>query len=136
MKRLWIGVGVLTALLILSTAAAVMLHRVHNPIADALEQAALAWQQGDRETAVALSEEAAGRWERWHSFTAALADHDPMDNIDELFAQLPAYAREANSNAFAAVCSARAALERTRAQRHLPWPENLLTCIPCTGLKP
>lgn len=136
MKRLWIGGGVLAALLALSITAAVMMHRIHAPVADKLEQAASAWQQGDRQTAVLLYEKAERRWKIWRSFTAAFADHDPMDNIDELFARLPVYAQETDSDEFAAVCSALAALERIMAQSHLPWPENLLTCVPCAARLP
>ena len=130
MKRLWIGIIVLAALLILSIAVAAMMHWIHAPIADTLDAAAQAWLRGDTESAVRLSEDAARRWEQWQVFTASFADHDPMDNMDELFAQLPIWAEETDSDEFASTCRALAALERSMARSHLPLPENLLAFIP------
>lgn len=126
MRRLWIGAGVLAVLLALGIGVAVMMHWIHGSIADMLEDAAQAWQEGDRETAVRLAQDATRRWEDWRGVTASFADHNPMDNIEELFSQLPVWAKRTDCDDFAALCRAIARLERSMAQSHLPMPENIL----------
>ena len=118
MKRLWLGVALLTALLALSLAAQAATSRIHDPIAKDLEQAADAalaedWEQADR-----LYSQARELWQRCHRATAAIADHSPMDELDMLFAELRVFAREREAVHFAATCRSAAQMAQAMAQAH------------------
>ena len=104
MKRGWIGVALL--LLLLATGLLVTWHmgRTHREISRELELAADFALAGNWEEAREEAEDAFEDWqEDWH-FSAAFADHEPMEEIDALFAQLEAYAATRDGVAFAAVC--------------------------------
>ena len=79
MKRLWLGILILLFLLVGSLLVQILLFRVHNDISQDLEQAALAAMSQDWTSSLSLARTALSRWQRWHHFTAAFADHTPMD---------------------------------------------------------
>ena len=118
MKRLMIGVCVLTVLLIAGIGVSTLFCHAHQPTARLLEEAGAAAAAGDWSSAQALSRQARQRWDAHHHLTAAFADHGPMDEIDSLFAQLEASAR----SDFAALCARLAALTRAMTESHsLHW---------------
>ena len=122
MKRLWLGRLILLFLLVGSLLVQILLFRVHSDISRDLEQAALAAMSQDWASSLSLARTALSRWQRWHHFTAAFADHNPMDELDSLFAQLPVYAQNREDPHFAATCKELSFLAKAMAESHkLSW---------------
>lgn len=122
MRRLWLGVALLLLLFGIGLWAAATMDNIHQPIAALLDQAAEAALHEDWETAAALALDARGEWEDHWSMTAAVADHNPMDEIDGLFAQLPVFAREEEKADFAATCAQLSQLTQAMGNAHsLNW---------------
>ena len=94
MKRIWIGIILLTALLGAGFWISSFMAQSHDPVAQDIRQAgnlALEEQWG---AAQAYAKRGKDRWETKWPVTAAFADHEPMYEIDALFAQLETYARQ------------------------------------------
>lgn len=106
MKRSWIGLGILLALLLISVLTWWAMARLQQPIARELEQAAAFSQEGDWEKALLLANRARTRWARSRCLTACVADHTPMEEIGSLFAQLSRYAAGENREEFVPGCAA------------------------------
>ena len=105
MKRGWFGLGLLVFLLLGGLLVTGYMGRGHREISRELEQAAAHALAGDWEEALEEAREAREDWEEgWH-FSAAFADHEPMEEMDTLFAQLPIYYETDSPLNFAAVCS-------------------------------
>lgn len=120
MKRFWWGAGLLIVLLILSSLITFSMERIHEPVANLLKQASEASLEEDWEKANALAGEAKARWEQYWQFTAAFADHTPMDELDGLFAELEVYGKEKEMPHFAATCSHLSMLALAMASSHTP----------------
>ena len=118
MKRLWLGVALLAALLAASLAVQAMTNRIHDPIAKDLEQAAEAALSGDWAEADRLYTRSRDAWQRHHSATASIADHSPMDELDMLFAELRVFSQERETVHFAATCRSAAQMAQAMAQAH------------------
>lgn len=118
MKRVWLGVAILAALLILSLWVQAGMVRLHAPVSRDLERAAQASLEGDWEEATRLWTQARDRWERRHDLTAAVADHSPMDELDMLFAQLSVFDSQREAVHFAATCRAAAQMAQAMYQAH------------------
>lgn len=106
MGRFWFGVVLLIGLMALGLVTGVAMEKEHSQIGDVLEQAAQSAAQGDLDGAAALGQQAADRWKKHRSATAAMADHAPMEEIDSLFAQLEIYENTRQPVCFA-TCSAK-----------------------------
>ncbi len=126
MKRLWLGLGILGVLLALSVTVFVSMDRIHSPIAQTLAQAAEAADAQDWETANALTARARARWEKYWHFTAIVADHTPMDELDGLFRELAVYGQEAESPHFSATARHLSTLAQGMADSQKPCWWNLL----------
>lgn len=105
MKRGWIGLGLLLLLLAGSIAVTCTMDAQHTPMARDLESAADLALAGDWEKAAALAKKTKAEWENRWNLNAAFADHEPMEEIDGLFAQADVYARTREEISFAAVCA-------------------------------
>ena len=122
MKRCLTGIAILISMLILSALIAGSMHNVHYRISELLEQAQQAasaenWSQADR-----LARQANEQWQRYHHFTAAFADHTPMDELDGLFAELMIFLEERESPHFASTCARLSLLAQSMADSHgLQW---------------
>lgn len=118
MRRFWIGVAALAVLLFVSLWVTDTMEDIHAPIASALEEAGDAAMDGDWPRAEELATDARSRWFRHWRFTAAVADHAPMDEVDGLFAQLPVFAKEEEAVHFAATCAQLAKLVGAMEEAH------------------
>ena len=98
----------------------------HRPVARMLEVSADSAGEGDWEEAQSLSRTAAARWNRAWSFSASFADHQPMEEIDGLFARLEVFARERDAGEFAALCRELARRVDAMADAHTLNLRNLL----------
>ena len=126
MKRFWIGIGVLAALLIAGWITTTAIERCHAPISQALEQACQAALEGNWAQAVAYSEEAEQKWQRCRDFTAAFTDHDILEEMESLFSEAQVFRQAEDMLSFAAVCAHLSRLADAVAQSHLPKWQNLL----------
>lgn len=105
MARLYLGIGLLVALLVLGLWVAGSMDDLHSPIVKNLEQAAQLCLSGDFKEGAKLAQKAHGRWAGNWRRIAAVSDHTPMDEIDGLFAQAEFYAQSGNATEFAAHCA-------------------------------
>lgn len=106
MKRGWIGLGLLGMLLTVGLLVTGFMGRVHKDVSRELEEAARAAGTGNWAEAAEDARDAYEDWqEHWH-FSAAFADHEPMEEIDSEFAQLWPYLEARDSVAFRALCRA------------------------------
>jgi hypothetical protein len=76
----------------------------HLPTGELLRQAAEKALADDLDGAIPLGTAAKKRWEQRWFFTAAIADHGPMDEVDALFAEMEIYAATGEAPHFAACC--------------------------------
>lgn len=105
MKRCYFGAALLTALLVVSLLAVGKMSRLHTDIAAGLADAAADSLSGETQRAGETIEKARRAWEEnWH-FSAALSDHEPMEQVDSLFAELEVYRSTRDIEAIAAVCA-------------------------------
>lgn len=126
MNRLFVGLLILAVLLVSSLSVCIAMERVHRPIADALALAAQHALDGNAQAALAQAQIARARWEKYHRFTAAFADHSPMDEMDGLLAELRVYAQTSETTHFAATCAHLQFMATAMAESHLLSWWNLL----------
>lgn len=118
MKHLHLGVALLAAMLFLGIVTAIKMDRIHEPISQDLAQASQAaledrWEEADR-----LWKRAVGRWRGNWPLTASVADHEPMEEIDGLFAELRIYAKQREAEHFAACCANLSTLTKAMGEAH------------------
>ena len=122
MKRIYAGLAILAVLLSAAAAFSVLMERTHVPVAKALQEAATAAEDGDWAAAGDLFRSAQAQWQQHKQFTAAVADHSPMDDMDGLFAELEIYLRQQEMPHFSATCCHLAYLAEAMADNHaLNW---------------
>jgi hypothetical protein len=126
MKHFWFGAGLLAALLAASLLLGNATEAVHHRPAKDLDKAAEAALKEDWPLAAALCQRAEKHWQKHRNLTAALARHDPIEQIDIGFATLKDYARCADTVSFAATCSQLAQQLRSLPQSHTSSLWNLL----------
>ena len=105
MKRGWIGLALLVALLASGLLTAKKMEQFHTDGVKKLTRAGVYALEENWAPARELAFQAMKQWQEHREFTAAFADHEPMEDVDCLFAQLPAYAREEDTAHFAAICA-------------------------------
>lgn len=125
MNKLWIAVVVLAVLLGMGIASAFFMDTVHRSLATQLEQAA-ALAESDWEEAKSLAGSARENWEEHKHLVAALADHEPLEQLDGMFAELEVCQKQADKACFAVVCVRIASLAGMLSESHSPCWWNLL----------
>ena len=105
MKRGWIGLALLVVLLASGLFTAKKMEEYHSDGAKKLTRAGVYAMEDNWAPARELAFQAMKQWQEHREFTAAFADHEPMEDVDCLFAQLPAYARQEDTAHFAAICA-------------------------------
>lgn len=118
MGRFWLGILLLITFLILGLWTAGTMESVHQAISDDLMQATDLALAGALEEGVVFAENARSEWESHWYATACVADHEPMDEIDSLFAQLDAYANAGAVTEFAAYCARLSGLVTAMGEAH------------------
>ncbi len=104
MKRLWLGIGILAAVLLSGLLLTLGMDTIHAQISDDMTQAAQAALAEDWQTAEAQDAKAQAFWDTWREFVAAFADHEPLEEMDRLFAELSVYRSQRLVPEYAAVC--------------------------------
>lgn len=121
MKKTWIAVAVLLVLLIGGIAATVAMGSIHGRLSEDLLQAAVLAEE-DWEQAKALADSARAEWEKYAHLIAALADHEPLEEIDSLFLQVRICIQQGNRESFAMACARLAGIaERLAESNHPSW---------------
>ena len=118
MKRIWIGVVLLGVLLLGGIGTGEFMEQAHIPVARDVQQAGELVLRGQWELAQALVKRGQDRWEEKWPVTAAIADHEPMDEIDALFAQLETYEKTRDPAAYSAICAHLGSLLEALSQGH------------------
>lgn len=126
MKRLYIGVGLLIFILVAGVCLTAAFGSLHTPLSEKLDAAADAAMADEWEKTLDLTAEARAEWTRVRNFTAAVADHEPLEEMDSLFAQLEILAASRNRKDFAIVCAQLSTLATALAQSQAVTWWNLL----------
>lgn len=105
MKRCWFGLALLILLLATGFLSTWYMDACHSRTAETLTEAEHQATLGNFEQAVLLSRHAHQQWQNSRRVSAALSDHEPMEQIDSLFDQLKLYAGEKDALGFSALCS-------------------------------
>lgn len=105
MKRCRFGLGLLLVLLILGGVSAWGMVKGLEPMTETIQQAGNAALREDWDAAREISEKVKDEWEKQFPYFAAMSDHEPMENINGLFAQLEVYGISQDPQNFAAVCA-------------------------------
>lgn len=122
MKRLWLGAGLLLSMLAIGLGSTALVLQSLTPISENLDEAVQAVQVEDWQRAQALVSDAFGQWQQRRKLTAALTYHEPLRQIDSLFAQLAVYARQKDVQEYAAMCAQLARLtDGVRQENKLTW---------------
>ena len=104
MSRFRIGVGLLTVLLAVCLWSQLRMARIQKPIAASVAQAEEFAARGDWFSATQTIQSARESWEKRRTFLSALADHQPLEDIECLFAMLQAYGEEQDEAEFRSAC--------------------------------
>jgi hypothetical protein len=118
MNRIRVGIAILLVMLGLCLAVTGAMQKVYPVMASLLEDAALYAEAGNFPDAQEFARQASLLWDRCHRFTAALADHAPMDDMDSLFAELETYGKLEELPHFAALCRNLSRLARSMGENH------------------
>lgn len=105
MKRMYIGVALLAILLAVGICLTAVFVWLHRPITEALEQAQAAALAGEWAQVETLTETVYRRWQTISRFTAAVADHEPLEEMDALLARLSVLEATRQQEEFAATCA-------------------------------
>lgn len=122
MTRFYFGIFLLVLFLVLGLWVSHTLDTIHAEISDTLTQAAAVALSGNLEQATDMALSAKEKWEKSWQGTATVADHEPMDEIDGLLAQLSCFAEAGNVSDFAACCTRCSLLVSAISEAHsLTW---------------
>ena len=118
MKRMWFGTVLLLILLIMGIFVTVSSNRLHSSTSQALFAAADAAEKGNWQTAAERYTLAMNRWQQRHHLVAAITDHEPMEQIDSLFAQLQPILTAQETLSFTSGCRALTVLIEAVGEAH------------------
>ena len=105
MTRFRIGAGLLIVLLAVCVFSQLWMGAIQKPIAAQVDRAQTLASMEDWTAAGAAVALARQEWEDRRTFVSALADHQPLEDIECLFAMLESYAREQDRTEFQAACA-------------------------------
>lgn len=125
MKRFWLGFGILTTLLAVSLWSGIAMGQLHEELAQGMEQASRAALSGNLQEGYSQAQQVQRRWQKHWKPVAVITDHEPMEEIDEVFAQTETYAQAGQTDAFAAGCARLAKLLEAAGGAHTPMWWNL-----------
>ena len=102
--RSWLGVGLLAVLLLLGIGAGYVIQGFHQPTVRYLEQTVEAVGNGELDRAADFVQKAEARWAQYYKCTAALTDHSPMDQIEDIFQEMKEWVKAGQWEIVAARC--------------------------------
>lgn len=104
-KHFWTGAGILAVLLILSVCITLAMKNAHAPGAEAFRQASELALDGELEQGKQRADTGRQQWYKSRTFTACVADHSPMDQVEDLLAEMEVFAKAEDAEHFAACCN-------------------------------
>ena len=104
MGRLWIGVGILAVMLAMAIGLLWGSQAFFEDFSDNLEQDGASALAGNWTSATQKAEKSRAQWEKYRHFWSAFTDHEPMEQMQELFSRLEIYRQKQLEVDFAAVC--------------------------------
>lgn len=126
MKHLYIGLGILLAVLIGSLCSLFAMNRNLGETERLLEAAWDNCQAESFETAQVSAQAAQEQWEKDYGLTASLIDHGPLEEANRTFAQMEACARLQEWDEFAQSCKSLLTMVRDLQEREKPLYFNIL----------
>ena len=126
MRRGFIGLALLAALLAGGLLSSRSMGCMYAPMAALLEQSGAAALAGDWEEATAGVRQARVKWHESRRGCAVFTDHTPMEQIDSQFAQLEVYGKLLQAEPFAVLCAALSQSLEAMGDAHSPDWWNLL----------
>ena len=104
MLRLWIGIGILAILLAMGIGLLWGSGVFFEELSQDLQQAGDFALAGNWQAAGEKVEKSREKWEAYRPFWASFTDHEPVEQMQNLFAQLELYRTRQLEVEFAAVC--------------------------------
>ena len=104
MGRLWIGVGILVVLLAVGIGLLWGSSMYFEELSQDLEQAGELALAGNWQAAEEKAEKGREKWEQYRRFWASFTDHEPVEQMQNLFSQLELYQARQLEVDFAAIC--------------------------------
>ncbi len=104
MKRLWIGVGFLVALLAGSLFLLTFSVGFCREFSETLDDACALALEENWPSATEKADNCYKNWKKQQHLLAAFTDHEPIEQVDSLFSQLALYGEKRMSVEFASVC--------------------------------
>ena len=104
MLRLWIGIGILAILLAMGIGLLWGSGVFFEELSQDLQQAEDFALAGNWQAAGEKVEKSREKWEAYRPFWASFTDHEPVEQMQNLFAQLELYRTRQLEVEFAAVC--------------------------------
>lgn len=119
MNRFWLGAALMALLILLGAGVNRAVQELEKPVLEALAQAS---RETDPSRAVSSFQNAMEHWKKNWPYVAALSDHTPMEQIDGLFSQANALARNGQWADFSVCCAHLYALvEAVSGSQELSW---------------
>ena len=104
MKRIWFGVVLLILMLVLGLISSTFMKETWLKQSENLNRAAILASDGDWVNARNLLAEAQAEWEEKQLLLAVLCQHEPIEQIDGLFAQLEVFSESRRTASFSSTC--------------------------------
>ena len=104
MLRLWIGIGILAVLLAMGIGLLWGSSVFFEELSQDLQQAGDFALAGNWQAAGEKVEKSREKWEAYRPFWASFTDHEPVEQMQNLFSQLELYRTRQLEVEFAAVC--------------------------------
>ena len=104
MLRLWIGIGILAVLLAMGIGLLWGSSVFFEELSEDLRQAGELALAGNWQAAGEKVEKSREKWEAYRPFWASFTDHEPVEQMQNLFSQLELYQARQLEVDFAAVC--------------------------------
>ena len=104
MTRFRIGASLLAVLLALCVWSQLRMSAIQRPIAGTVSRAESYAAREEWTQAAAALLTAQSAWEEHRTLLAVLGDHQPLEDIEGLFARLESYAQEQDKTEFQAAC--------------------------------
>lgn len=126
MKHLYIGLGILSIILLGSLCSLFAMNRNLGEAEQLLEAAWDDCQVEAFETARISAQAAQDCWQKGYGLTASLIDHGPLEEANRTFAQMEACARLQEWDEFAQSCKSLLTMVRDLQEREKPLYYNIL----------
>ena len=122
MNRLWIGIGILTVLLAMAIGVLWGSWAFFEDFTDNMEQAGASALAGNWADANQKAAKSRAQWEKFKHLWSAFTDHEPMEQMQELFSWLDVYQQKQMEVDYATVCNSLAHVAEAIEESHsLKW---------------